>query len=418
MSINICKKFLVLKTNIIEQENNLRHQIFRRKRYRILIEAILDFMSVLDIMNMLKLNKNISNIIKEKNYLSKIPTMKHEFFVRIQKTLRYNNFPKVFQIDQINYSETTDDMNLKRIVLPIYFAKKYLINRNYETKFYELSLGMIGGELLSYYIKLSNSDLVEFEKVRDIESLLAAHYFPECTNISTLIFKEVSFYNHKSEPIKNIFLLKNLRTLKISQGSFYSTSVNILCHCLIDTNSRVETLSLTHNKIGGECGIYFEQLIKNDPHLLHLYLDYNEINGAGFVSIGSAIDINSNLETLSMTRNVIKDSDAKDFFLALWKNRPKSLKNLILNQNLISKKGLKMAGKFIKRKDCPLEYISILNNRYSSSDAIKFVGKIKPFTKLNKIGLLYNYSVTTELETFLNQLNEAYELNIKLDKRV
>ena len=51
-------KFLVLKNKILEKENNIKHQFFRRRRFTFILKCVLDYLTLVDVLPFLMLNKN------------------------------------------------------------------------------------------------------------------------------------------------------------------------------------------------------------------------------------------------------------------------------------------------------------------------------------------------------------------------
>jgi Leucine-rich repeat (LRR) protein len=404
-------KFLVLKTKITENEENLKQQFFRRRRYRILVEHILGFSSVIDKLQLVKLNKNIFSIIKEKKYLDKIPAMISDLTEDMKYILRYYQHD-LTKFVEMSYKHHTEDSH---ILVPIYFVKIYLnflTNIPIRNKFLEIynkKLSDLGAGCLAYYIKFLKIEKVYFYKTDDVGLFFSSFYFPSLDNLQSIKVERLTSPCN-FEALTAVFNLKNLTNFSLENSKFLTKDyINKICNAMKNGLSKIENLSFEKCYLRDHEMSALVELIKNYPWLKKLNLSFNKFNDENLILFALNLS-GSNLTYLDLRCNGIKSTFLRKFFLSLIKSRPKELKCLILYDNYAKSRAMNMMSKYISRRDCSLSELRIYT-RCKTEDIEYFLAKIKHTSNLKFLDLTC-HRIYNNIEQKIEKINSELQLDI------
>lgn len=407
MSSKKSNKFIVLKNNVLEQENNSRQQFYRRRRYNGLLCNVLDFLTIDEQMNLLTLNKNISNIINSNNILEKVKMLKLKFFSEIKKLIRYKAIHRVWELQQLP-TKCPQEITVIKQILPVYFYKYYkseLTNQNLNFRY----LTFYFGELITFFIKNCDQYKLSFFCCNKMETVFNSFYFPQCNNLTSLNLDSIKHFSIEVDSYVKIFNLRNLKEFKVVNCFMIPLQLETILILLVDLKEtcKIKHLDFSKNKLPSTVGQYIANFVKNYPRIKSLIFESNNL-GDGVLTFVKYIDHNCNLKELNLTNNKINDRIGKLFFLELYKSRPKNLQVLNFDNREISDRTLRKAASYIKRKDSKLKILSLINKKFCREETMwKFIKNIKKHCVLMKLGIKYYFS-NPKIKEELQNLKNTY----------
>lgn len=408
-------KFLVLKSNIIENEQNLIQQFFRRRRYRVLVEQIIEYTSVIEKLQLVKLNKNFFSIVKEKKYLEILPRMVSDLKDYMKYIIRYcqHDLTKFVEMSMSYLSSSQDSL----IITPIYFYKSYYeilpnVNNNKSVGIYRKKIGDIGAECLAYYLHKYTAEKICFNRCDNIDNFFTTYYLNTLDSLKSIQIDRIPI-NWNLNVLTNIFNLQNLKSFFIINTKILSSETIInICTAITNGFSRLENLSFEKCFILDQYMKPITDLIKNYPWIKKLNLGFNRLNEENLLLLALNMS-GSNLTYLNIRNNRIESTYLRKFFLNLIKSRPKELKCLILYDNYVKSRAMQMLSKYISRKDCSLSELKIYV-KCKTEDIEYFLNKIKSTSKLKYLDLACNrYRVFNNIEQRIKKINQDLNLNIE-----
>ena len=199
---------------------------------------------------------------------------------------------------------------------------------------------------------------------------------------------------------------------------------------VLSCNNKIQSLDLSCNYFTskGFIKIFKFECLKNIIYLKKLSISSNKINVNAAHSIGTVLSLNSTLEEVDISSNLMQ-APGSNLMQAPGSNlmqapaatiifkslrHSKSLKKVYINNNLINDKAADELA-IVLFHNTSLQKIDLSNNNLSSSDAIKIFEGMRNITNLEAIDISYNMircEATMELATVLSHNNNLQSLDI------
>jgi len=404
------------------------------------VEILLKFLNLDEIIELLKISKNLNLIVKNTGILSSL-----------QKVISYikNNFNDTKipsndqnEISKIELQSKNSDI-LKSDTIDIYSnlnnpikkIRKNILNKLTLTDLIKNEATFIKNAITN--LKLNNQYSISvfgyiFEKLYKKESSdnysITKKTSDDCSNknrsnLSTISsskqpekINKPSFIKYNN---KNIVKVKNITTQQLSQGKIDLKNNSFVC-----TNFGL-----------GENLVYFSHFFLLNSAITHIDLSHNKLNSKSISYLSKSIRYNKNLKVLILKNNKISNSGCKNFFKFLnsWNENIK-LSHLDISNNEIGSDGVDTLSEFLKNTktlfNLNISYnligslgASILKNGFLSNKSIKIlnisynglcsegINQLKDYFNENKILQTLNIGGNYLLEEGSESLSEIIKIN-------
>jgi Ran GTPase-activating protein (RanGAP) involved in mRNA processing and transport len=161
--------------------------------------------------------------------------------------------------------------------------------------------------------------------------------------------------------IVDVVTQKTLKTLCLSRSSLGDESINKLLESLVKYPS-VTTLCLANNTLTANIAGKLEEYLKSSTSLTKLCLANNTLGSSA--AMLAQVLLCGHLKYLNLSNIQLKDNEAEKIFCSLSMNKC-SLQQLILENNSITHKGLKIWGTDSLRHNTSLQLLDLAGNMIS-----------------------------------------------------
>ena len=156
---------------------------------------------------------------------------------------------------------------------------------------------------------------------------------------------------------------------------------------LLEANTSLANLDLSHNKIGPAGAESLATALKTNTTLTNLFLSHNNIGPAGAESVATVLKTNTTLTNLDLSHNNLGLAGAESFATALKANT--TLTNLFLSDNSIGPAGAESLATALKT-NTTLTDLSLFLNNIGPAGAESLATALKTNTTLTSLDLFCN----------------------------
>ena len=295
------------------------------------------------------------------------------------------------------------------------------------------------GALLSHNTKLQKLDL----SGNDLQELGYKRIFKSLQIISNLSLLKVSYSSVVNEAadqlatllLHNIFLreldlrynnlstsdavkifsglknISNLVTIDISHNMITDEAAEIIA-TVLSCNNKLQSLDLSCNHFTSEGFVNIFEHLKNIVYLKKLYIGSNEITIKAAHSIATVLCLNSKLEELDLSNNILQTPGTIIIFKSL--RRYLNLKKIYINDNMITDEAADDIA-VVLSQSTQLEELDISCNDLQTEGIIKIFEGIKHISTLTKLNIAHNM-ITDEAGKYildvLSSNSKLKELNL------
>ena len=295
------------------------------------------------------------------------------------------------------------------------------------------------GALLSHNTKLQKLDL----SGNDLQELGYKRIFKSLQIISNLLLLKVSYSSVVNEAadqlatllLHNIFLreldlrynnlstsdavkifsglknISNLVTIDISHNMITDEAAEIIA-TVLSCNNKLQSLDLSCNHFTSEGFVNIFEHLKNIVYLKKLYIGSNEITIKAAHSIATVLCLNSKLEELDLSNNILQTPGTIIIFKSL--RRYLNLKKIYINDNMITDEAADDIA-VVLSQSTQLEELDISCNDLQTEGIIKIFEGIKHISTLTKLNIAHNM-ITDEAGKYildvLSSNSKLKELNL------
>ena len=178
--------------------------------------------------------------------------------------------------------------------------------------------------------------------------------------------------------------LRNNSTLQELEISVSNTGIVNITTAL-QKNTILQKLSISRRKISNEEVVEIGGCLKSNNILQELNISYNEVSNVGI--IGKALQINQSLKILNISHNKISNGGALAISKCLKHNN--TLQNLNMSYNAISNFGIINISKALKI-NTTLQILDISHNKISDKGVFIFTNNIKKKNTLHQLIISWN----------------------------